>query len=105
MCECKSYNWDIGEVPEKVLVVPNDIAIQIGGKPEVCVDDCIAHVIKHLWENKIVTFGSCCGHNKQAPSIIVEESCSEERANQIEDLIKQVDDRNFDLLSWKLMQV
>ena len=60
MCNCHSYNWDIGKESEIVMIHP------LTGY-NVCIDACIAHVIKHLWNNHIWTGGSCCGHNRQIP--------------------------------------
>lgn len=93
-CNCRSYNWEIGEVPERILGYP------FTGNT-VCIDACIAHVLEHLWENGIETLGSCCGHGKDSPSIVL----SQDNAERVRRLIADVDNRQFKLLFWRLVEV
>lgn len=100
MCECKSYNkpqdWQYND--EVVLDTPEGYE-----RDTVCVDACIAHVIKHLWANGVVTQNCCCGHNKEAPSIVLDNNVSYVFARMnVTDLIKEVDKRHFNLLAWRL---
>lgn len=62
MCNCHSYNWGIGFEPEIIMTHPLT-------KCNVCIDACIAYVVRHLWNNNIWTTYSCCGHNRENPSI------------------------------------
>lgn len=63
MCDCASYNRpDLGGgVPPVVLTLPPHMEYE--GRKTVCVDACIAPVIKILWDAEVVTLGCCCGHN------------------------------------------
>lgn len=66
---------------------------------DVAIDACIAPVIKHLWDNGVTTGGSCCGHSKAPPSIVLAEGV--ENYSQIRQLIKEKDNRWFELSQWK----
>jgi hypothetical protein len=99
-CNCRSYNLDIGSTPEVIMVWP------WGDSPDfdysVAIDACISHVIRRLWDAGINTQNSCCGHNKEKPSIIFDEnSLSKSRADEIRKIIKEVDDRDFDIICWE----
>lgn len=103
MCNCKSYNAQIGEVPEVILKRPDWLpeGERLNGVP---VDACIAETIEHLWLNNVVTLGSCCGHNGRVGnmSIILGESENVERAYEILNLF---DKRPFTLQQWQLVDV
>jgi hypothetical protein len=102
-CNCRSYNWEIGETPQVLLTPPE---FWNSEKTQIPIDACIASVVQHLWDNKIVTLNSCCGHGREPrPAIILEQNMSPRRAERIRKLIKQVDDRDFKLMSWKLCEV
>ena len=75
------------------------------GEKTVCVDACISHVIKHIWNNGVFTKGSCCGHNGKygKPSIILDSSIK--NADKVRKLISEVDERDFKLMSWNLIEV
>lgn len=101
---CKSYNVQIGEVPEVILPRPDWLAEgeRINGVP---VDACLAKVIKHLWNNGITTLNCCCGHGgriAKKPSIILGENEDPVHARK---LIAEVDNRLFELKQWKLTNV
>jgi hypothetical protein len=100
MCNCHSYNWEVGQEPNVILEAP-----EWSHKDTICIDACIASIIQHLWDNGIVTLNSCCGHNKKNPSIVLTESISENYANAVRRIISEVDDREFTLYSWKLTEV
>lgn len=93
MCDCHSYNGDFGKTPEVLITHKTN-----GTK---AIDACIAPVIQKLWDNDIWTIGSCCGHNGRfgQPSIVLGEH--EDNYSKIRTLIKEVDDRNFELTQWK----
>lgn len=99
-CNCKSYNWEVGSVPERILETPKDWGIE---RKTVCIDECIADVVQHLWNNGVVTEGSCCGHNRQLPSIILSENTQD--YNNIHTLITEVTNRKIKLLQWQLLPV
>ncbi|MFM2589426.1 hypothetical protein [Vibrio sp. TBV020] len=100
MCNCHSYNKDIGDDKEVILHAPKSFGFT--NPHGVCVDACIAPVIEHLWKKNIITRNSCCGHGRLKPSIIFNESMSYKDAVEIRSIIAEVDDREFDLLSWVL---
>jgi hypothetical protein len=72
---------------------------------EICIDACIADTIQHLWNSGITTLNSCCGHGRLKPSIVLGQSCDHDSADIARHLIQQVDDRDFSLLSWHLIEV
>lgn len=93
LCDCHSYNGDFGTIPT--------VQIQHKTAGTKSIDACIAPVIQKLWDNDIWTIGSCCGHNGKFgfPSIVLDGN--EDNYTHIRELIKQVDDRNFELTQWK----
>lgn len=102
MCDCYSYNKEVGSVPEVIL----DHAQYFPGTREtVCVDACIVNVIKHLWRNKVETLGCCCGHNTESPSIVLSQNITKEAADKVRLLITEVDSRHFRLFSWSFMEL
>jgi hypothetical protein len=91
-----------------VITVPASMCIEKWDgteKREISIDSCIAHVVAHLWESGIKTLGCCCGHKKQNPSIILGDGSTADEARDAELAIAQVDEREFDLLSWRLTKV
>jgi len=73
MCECR--NVDIGSYENQVTVLypfstkryPDRFTKKVG------IDKCILPEILYLWSKGIKTTESCCGHNKRAGYIAVEE--------------------------------
>lgn len=107
-CNCHSYNWAIGARPERILTPPENLGItSFDGKSKtsIVVDACIADVIEHLWKNSIITLGCCCGHGKQAPSIILQDKASQVDSEKVRSLIVEIDDRYFQLLAWNLIDL
>ena len=101
MCDCRSYNAEIGTVPE-VILHPNDY-FPTDEIKSVCVDACIADQIKALWEAGIWTLGSCCGHNGLFgnPSVIIANDADPQRAIKI---LEQADPkRKWDVKQWQLV--
>lgn len=97
MCDCYSYNADTGKTP--------NVLIQHKTSGTKAIDACIAPVIQKLWDNNIWTIGSCCGHNGKfgIPSIVLGEN--EDNYSKIRELIKEVDERHFELSQWKRVLV
>lgn len=102
-CNCHSYNMNIGIKPE-IKVVPPAFIGETRMNPDlpICLDACIADTIQHLWKRGELTLNCCCGHNKNLPSIVIDASQDPDRVRQI---IKEVDDRDFELFAWKLIKV
>ena len=96
-CNCHSYNTGVGEIPSRVMIGPDG--------QEVCIDECIADTLQYLWDKGIATLSSCCGHGRIKPNIVLPQRFSKEDADQVRDLISHVDGRQYDLLSWHLINV
>lgn len=96
---CKSYNKDIGELPEVIMRRPDWLpdGERLNGVP---VDYCLAPTINHLWKNNIHTLSSCCGHGVDDPSLVIKASHAPDLEN-IFDLIAEYDSRNFTLNYWE----
>ena len=104
MCKCHSYNKDNPDSEkdmEVILTPPEQLGI---GRDSVCVDACISNVINHLWDSGIATLNSCCGHNKEMPSIVIQSGCNEEIAEIVKRKIAEVDPRQFTIMSWCLVR-
>lgn len=76
-CRCKSYNRPDprADVPEIVVTMPSHLAGKMGRAPgatTVCLDLCIAPAVIALWAKGIPTLSSCCGHNVERRTIIVD---------------------------------
>lgn len=84
------------------LVVDAPSWLRREGRYTVCLDGCIADVVVALWERGVVTLGSCCGHGKQRPSLVLEES---QDPDLIGCYLRDVDDRDWCLMQWKLVEV
>lgn len=76
-CNCASYNAATPGDPEVILTIKDYFPEMISDRETVCVDRCIAPVVQLLWQAGIWTLNSCCGHNKEAPSIITEQPDAE----------------------------
>lgn len=68
MCDCidvepGSYDNEIMlEIPDNVTLRYNAPGQEV--RKTVCIDQCLAEEIQHLWSLGITTTGCCCGHNK-----------------------------------------
>ena len=99
MCNCKSYNLNIGEEPSVILTPPENLFKQMDRDTRsICIDKCIANVIKHLWNHNIVTLGSCCGHNEKSPSVVI---ANYYLVSKVRNLIREVDDRRWVIWVWE----
>ena len=105
---CKwSDNRGMGD-KQSILKVPKHIKPVRQNKETVCVDKCIQHVIKYLWNHKILTLGCCCGHNKSefnGCEVIIGEGYDKVDIDYIKQLIKDVDNRAWRILQWNLTEV
>lgn len=70
-------------------------------KDTISIDKCIVPIIKILWENGIHTLGSCCGHNKINPSVVLHDD--ENPTKTIKLLEKYDTDRRWDVFQWRLV--
>lgn len=101
-CNCRSYNkpeWG-GTNPELALDPP----WWAERGTWICVDPCIAHVIRHLWENDVVTKACCCGHNQPeiGPMVLLGDG---QNPAGVRELIEAVDDRHWKIQQWRLVDV
>lgn len=104
-CNCRSYNKGVGEIEECVIYPPENMSGLDTNGNGICVDACIVHVISFLWSKGVVTLGSCCGHNENKPTIIVSNGKWIDSVDEIKKLISEVDNRDFDILSWNLINI
>ncbi len=98
-CTCISYNRpEPHQTTQSAVLQPPDWVPMEAGRT-VCVDACIAHIIKALWDARIWTLNSCCGHNGQfMRSVIVDR---EDRA-RAEAVIADLDD-DMIVQTWELV--
>lgn len=108
-CNCRSYNLQIGQREEMALAPPHWLqAMRDHDRPErpVMVDACIAEAVKALWDAGHVTLGSCCGHGGKVnprPSLVL--GNDEEDFAAIRAVLATVDDREWELLQWRIIEV
>ncbi len=103
-CNCKSYNLDdpgCGKDEEVILTPPKSLGME---KETICVDACIAHVIRHLWGKGIPTLGCCCGHNKQQPTILLT-GPDDFSPSYVRSVIGEADARSFRLQAWQVVDL
>lgn len=104
MCDCRSYNAQVGIIPEVVLPRPDWLPV---GEREngVPVDACIAPVIQRLWDEGVQTLSSCCGHNgRVGPRVLVLAGGVD--AEQVRGKLARIDPgRQWQLLQWQLRKV
>lgn len=106
-CNCKSYNLsNTGIIPEDVLKIPEFlIGVLNRHQDTLCVDSCITKNILLLWENEIITLESCCGHGILEPVLIIGNDYRAKPIKEIRALLLTVDDREWDILQWRLVRV
>jgi hypothetical protein len=68
----------------------------------VALDGCIATVLPKLWERGVVTLGSCCGHGKTPPSLVLANGESPDGASAV---LSEIDGRSWELFQWQLIDV
>lgn len=98
-CRCRSYNQSAPHEsdPEVVLDVPDWAGSE---RETICVDACIAHVIRALWEARVWTLGCCCGHNGRFKRSVIVNRPDRERAAAI---IRALGD-DATILAWELVE-
>lgn len=71
--------------------------------PTIAIDRCIADVVQALWAEGLTTLGSCCGHGKVAPSLVLTSDPIEETTAAA---LRRMDpDRSWTLYQWQLIDV
>ena len=70
--ECYS-NMITVEIPDHMHKY-RESRIKNGLSDKICIDPCIYDEIIFLWSNGVITYGSCCGHNKTESFVNVDES-------------------------------
>ncbi len=76
MCNCQdveigSYDNQV-EVPIPAHMTRYRIARRSAGLSEtICIDRCILDEMTQLWAEGVITYGSCCGHNRLPPTVSV----------------------------------
>lgn len=87
----------------KSIVMPLPENIDTGKQNRsIACDECIVPVIEELWKNKVQTLGCCCGHNMMNPSIVVANGYDDDEIREIEEIIKSVDERIWDIFQWRI---
>ena len=101
-CTCK-FDANGSQV---VLDIPDGLIVHRKIR-KVSVDKCISKVVLWLWENKIETLSCCCGHNGQKgnPSLVIAEGYKKEDYIKIRKIIGDKDDREWDLMQWRITKV
>lgn len=82
------------------VTVPAPAWLRTEGRETVALDGCISEVVPELWEQGVVTLGSCCGHGASAPSLVLAEEQSPFAAR---DALAAIDGRTWDLFRWQLV--
>lgn len=84
-----------------VLKLPKFLVTFRHNKDTVCIDKCIQKNIESLWTKKIITFGCCCGHTKDPPSIVISPEYRKGDYQKIRTILAGVDDRKWILFQWQ----
>ena len=67
MNKCNCYSAIDGEGQESIRAK----APSWSSKEWISIDVCIWPFVKELWSHDIQTGGSCCGHGKEEPSVVL----------------------------------
>lgn len=103
MCNCYSYNG-VGYLAESPVADPNvEIPLPGGDGKTICVDACIADVVRTLLEEDFALLGSCCGHNTAPPSLVVANGTSGVEVTLLRRRLRQLDARPWTIMRWELM--
>ncbi len=91
----------------KTVKCPGIIQVYRNNKATIAIDESIVDVIEHLWKNRIITLGSCCGDGilDGRPNVMIHQSYSNNDIDHIVKLIKKVDDRNWMICQWRNVEV
>lgn len=102
MCTCYSYNadWPPKDAPDTAPTVVLEVP---GEDRTVCVDACIADVVRTLMQEGFAFSGSCCGHNLNPPSLILaSDNDSGVTIALLRSRLEQLDPRPWTILRWEL---
>ena len=95
MCDCISYNkpeWG-GTRPSALLPAPS----WANGRPVICVDACMAGLIRALWDAGVKTRDCCCGHNRRIPHVMIENPDQVRLASEV---VERVYTRSVHVIVW-----
>ena len=96
-------------MPHKAVTIkcPEMLKIYRTNKETISIDESIVKVMKHLWENYIITLGSCCGDGIEdgRPTIVIHQCYSNKEIDDIVKLINEVDDRDWAICQWRNVEV
>ena len=58
---------------KETIVATPDFIWHERAAPEkgICIDECIADVIKRAWKHGVQTLSSCCGHGGEGPNVVL----------------------------------
>ncbi len=90
---------------EKEIELPKYLVEMKNGKKTICIDEGIEHVLRELWKHNVRTLGCCSGHEKDRPSIIVADHYDNQAIGFFKQTISLVDDRDWKILQWNLIEV
>lgn len=88
-CHCQGVNFGS---------YGNQVSMRHPSGEWVCIDCCIATEIADLWHEGVNTLGSCCGHRKFAPNVVV----AKESYQKMAELGYQSKTNNFGVVEWQL---
>lgn len=85
MCNCKNIDFGSKENYDQQILVEipphmenyRNKRLAEGLSSQISIDPCIYAEIKELWSKGIITYGSCCGHNKVESIVNVAEESIE----------------------------
>ena len=66
-CECKNITPQSQECYDQMIMFDVEFSDR-----KICIDPCLTDEIQELWQEGVITTGSCCGHNKVEPFINVD---------------------------------
>lgn len=97
-CSCISYNQPKPHqtVPSRILAPPRWANSSRDG---ICVDECIADVVLALWDARVWTMGSCCGHGDVTRRAIIVDRSEREKAAKV---VRDMGD-DAQILAWELV--
>lgn len=81
MCNCINIETQSAACYAQMITVDipdhmseyRDARLRAGLSGQVSIDPCIYDEIKGLWDKGVITYGSCCGHNKYEPFVNVDQ--------------------------------
>jgi len=89
LVETPEWWWDERTVPEKGI----------------CIDSCIAETILEAWKRGVRTAGSCCGHGKEGPSVVLP-TWEHDQPAVARTVLAEIDpSRRWTIEQWQLVDV